>query len=147
MTGNASVTTVGPVSLVRRLPADRTAPGAARETTRTFLRGLATGDETDTAMLLVSELVTNSVAASAGMAGAYVGLSLRAVSTHLFVRVIDSAPGFPEVATPAIGDEHGYGLFVVQGLSARYGWFPMSGGRKYTYFLLYLENGTEGEEE
>jgi anti-sigma regulatory factor (Ser/Thr protein kinase) len=147
MTGNASVATVCPVSLVRRLPADMTAPGVARETTRKFLCGLATGDETDTAMLLVSELVTNSVLASAGMAGAYVGLSLRAVSTRLFVRVIDSAPGFPEAAMPAIGDEHGYGLFVVQELSARYGWFPMSGGRKCTYFLLYLENGTEGDEK
>jgi anti-sigma regulatory factor (Ser/Thr protein kinase) len=156
-TASPPVAPVRAVSLVRRLPADETAPGMAREAVRGFLRGTATADDTETAVplateddtatavLLVSELVTNSVTASAGMKGAYVSLSLRAVSTHLFVRVIDSAPGFPEVAKPELGDEHGYGLFVVREMSARYGWFRMNGGRKCTFFLLYLDDDTEGD--
>ena len=146
MTGNASATAICRVSLVRRLRADKIAPGIARGVTREFLRDLATPDEIETAVLLVSELVTNSMMASEGMARAYVCLSLRVFDTQLFVRVIDSAPGFPEAGVPVPGDdEHGYGLSVVQAMSARYGWFPMGGGRKCSYFLLYLGDDTEGD--
>jgi len=147
MTGNTSATGICPVSVAQRLTADKTAPGTAREMTREFLRDRATEGETENAVLMVSELVTNSVLASEGMPGASVCLSLRTVGTQLFARVIDSAPGFPEAGVPVPGDdEHGFGLFVVQKISARYGWFPMNGGRKCTYFLLYLGDDTEGDE-
>lgn len=140
----ASIADASPVSSVQYFAADKTAPYLAREATRNFLTDRATSDEIYTAALLVSEMVTNSVTAYGGIDKARVSLSLRIVDTQLFARIIDSAPGYPEFSEPDLGDVHGYGLFLVKEFSQRHGWFLMNGGRKCTYFLLYLSGGMEG---
>lgn len=143
MTGNAALAlATTPVSVVEKFDANSTAPGLARKATQNFLRDYTGQEETDAATLLVSELVTNAVTASEGIAYPRVSLSLRVISDDLLIRVIDSAPGIPKASTPDAPQEHGYGLFVVQQLCKEYGHFLMGGGRKCTYCILSI-NGEE----
>lgn len=143
MTGNAALA-ITPASAVEKFDADSTAPALAREATQNFLRNHTGQEETEAATLLVSELVTNSVTASEGMPYPRVSLSLRVISDDLLIRVIDSAPGIPEVSKPDIPQEHGYGLFIVQQLCKDYGHFLMDGGRKCTYCILSINGGGDG---
>lgn len=81
--------------------------------------------------LLVSELVTNAVKATAGHADqAAVHLRLSGDSTRVLIEVWDADPRPPapndlgEDGTPDPQEEGGRGLFLVAALSQRWGWLP-----------------------
>jgi anti-sigma regulatory factor (Ser/Thr protein kinase) len=81
--------------------------------------------------LLVSELVTNAVKATAGHAGqAAVRVRLSGDSTRVLIEVWDADPRPPapndlgEDRMPDPQEEGGRGLFLVAALSQRWGWLP-----------------------
>jgi anti-sigma regulatory factor (Ser/Thr protein kinase) len=85
---------------------------------------------TETAELLVSEFVTNSVkAAQATDYGPFVQVRLSVNRVHLLIEVWDgnTQPPVPrelENDVPALDAEVGRGLFLVETLSERWGWYP-----------------------
>jgi anti-sigma regulatory factor (Ser/Thr protein kinase) len=89
------------------------------------LNGLAPDGE-----LLVSELVTNAVKATAGRDEAAVRLRLSGHRTRVLIEVWDADPRAPEPKTsantehPTPQEEGGRGLFLVAALSARWDWYP-----------------------
>ena len=92
---------------------------------RATLNGLAPDSE-----LLVSELVTNAVKATAGRDQAAVRLRLSGDSARVLIEVRDADPRPPapkdpgEHGTPDPQEEGGRGLFLVAALSARWDWYP-----------------------
>ncbi len=80
--------------------------------------------------LLVSELVTNAVQATAGRDEAAVRLRLSGDSTRVLIEVWDADPRAPapkdlgELGAPDPQEEGGRGLFLVATLSARWDWYP-----------------------
>ena len=80
--------------------------------------------------LLVSELVTNAVQATAGRDAAAVRLRLSGDSARVLIEVWDADPRAPapkdlgEHGTPDPQEEGGRGLFLVAALSARWDWYP-----------------------
>ena len=89
------------------------------------LNGLAQDSE-----MLVSELVTNAVKATAGRDEAAVRLRLSGDSARVLIEVWDADPRAPapkdlgEHGTPDPQEEGGRGLFLVAALSARWDWYP-----------------------
>jgi anti-sigma regulatory factor (Ser/Thr protein kinase) len=124
-----------------RFGAPRMIAYRARVNTRWFLdrcNGVSE-DMTETALLVVSELVANAYSAAAALAGeSIVELSLRVFDSRLLVEVIDSSPRVP-MPSPR-GDatgESGRGLSVVDALSDEWGYF-WHDGRKVVYAALSL---------
>src|SRR5260370_13289027 len=80
--------------------------------------------------LLVSELVTNAVKATAGRDEAAVRLRLSGDSARVLIEVWDADPRAPapkdlgEHGTPDPQEEGGRGVFLVAALSARWDWYP-----------------------
>lgn len=80
--------------------------------------------------LLVSELVTNAVKATAERDEAAVCLRLSGGSKQALIEVWDADPRPPvprvpgEDGTPDPEEEGGRGLFLVAALSARWNWYP-----------------------
>jgi anti-sigma regulatory factor (Ser/Thr protein kinase) len=89
------------------------------------LKGLAPDSE-----LLVSELVTNAVKATAGRDEAAVRLRLSGDSARVLIEVWDADPRAPtpkdlgELGTPDPEEEGGRGLLLVAALSAHWDWYP-----------------------
>jgi anti-sigma regulatory factor (Ser/Thr protein kinase) len=103
------------------LPLDTRAPGAARSLVAS-LRGRVPGSFLDTAQLLVSELVANSVRHSGAPAGARVEVRVRL--TDSMVRLEVSDPGCDGVIAPRAPDLQGgggFGLNLVSAVSERWG--------------------------
>jgi anti-sigma regulatory factor (Ser/Thr protein kinase) len=75
------------------------------------------------ASLCLSELVTNAVQHPAAEAGDELGLELALTDASLRVQVIDPGGGF-RPGKPTEGDERGWGLYIVDQLSARWGTEP-----------------------
>jgi anti-sigma regulatory factor (Ser/Thr protein kinase) len=95
------------------------------------------GDLADDAALVVSELMTNAVRASAALpARPPVLLHLTAAQWSLRVEVHDSSPLEPVLRTPDPGAEHGRGLAVVMALSARCGSQSTGQNRKVVWAEL-----------
>jgi len=88
------------------------------------LNGLAADTE-----LLVSELVTNAVKATASQQQAAIRLQLSSDSTSVLVEVWDADPEPPapkdltEDGRPDLQEEGGRGLFLVAALSSRWDWY------------------------
>ena len=88
------------------------------------LNGLAADTE-----LLVSELVTNAVRATASQQQAAIRLQLSSDSASVLVEVwdADSEPPAPKDLTedgiPDLQEEEGRGLFLVAALSSRWNWY------------------------
>lgn len=129
-----------PVMLV--LPGVPESAAAAREVTRQLL-----GDShpaADTAMLLMSELVTNSVTHSrSGQPGGSVTIAVCTGSASVLIQVRDDGgPSEPRMpagqtsvggavesdAAAAVG-EHGYGLLLVDALAETWGTIAVEDGR------------------
>jgi anti-sigma regulatory factor (Ser/Thr protein kinase) len=119
--------------LLRVLPGRPESVSAAREIARQVL-----GDAnpaTETAMLLVSELVTNSVMHSkSGEPGGSVTIALCEGPAGVLIQVCDDGgPSEPRVSAIAAGDagdaEHGYGLLLVDVLADRWGTISSPEGR------------------
>jgi serine/threonine-protein kinase RsbW len=115
-------------------------PGAvpcARLHTVSVLGEWGLGDLAGDAALVVSELMTNAIRASAALpARPPVALHLTAGQRSLRVEVHDSSPLEPVLCTPDPGAEHGRGLAVVMALCAWYGWQSTGRSRKVVWAEL-----------
>jgi anti-sigma regulatory factor (Ser/Thr protein kinase) len=77
--------------------------------------------------LVVSELMTNAVRASAALPGAPpVHLGLAADGRRLIVAVADASPAVPVLLRSSSTAEGGRGLAVAVALAARWGWHPVA---------------------
>jgi anti-sigma regulatory factor (Ser/Thr protein kinase) len=78
--------------------------------------------------LVVSELVTNAVEASATLWPVVTPLHvcLSAGARWLLLAVADASPRLPLWCSPDDDAERGQGLAVVEALSARWGWHPVT---------------------
>ncbi len=130
--------TARPPDRTRRLslPAHPSAVPRARRLLGQTLRGWGLDGLSDSAQLLVSELVTNAVKA-AGPAGcrsgpggrAPVSLTLQLTDTCLELEVWDASPGSPVLREPGPTAECGRGLLIVDMLSSSWGQRPADGGK------------------
>jgi anti-sigma regulatory factor (Ser/Thr protein kinase) len=114
-----------PPRAVLDLGAVRTAPRCARAWTREILWEWGAAELADTAELVASELVTNSLNASAGLDLAAIRLVLTLDKGELAILVRDNHPGVPLTVRPGADDESGRGLLIVEQLSDRCGWYPL----------------------
>ncbi|MET7682440.1 SpoIIE family protein phosphatase [Streptomyces sp. NPDC005423] len=99
----------------------------ARRFTRRTLRAWGVTEETDSVLLVVSELVTNALVHTVGQ----VRLDLTLVHRRFRVAVADSSPRTPAKPT-SIGWEAtgGRGILLVEAVSAAWGTVPVSGGKQ-----------------
>ena len=100
-----------------------TAPGCGRAWTRQILREWGLDRLADDTELLVSELTTNAIQASAPADGAAIGLWLASDCERAVILVWDSSPQPPVPANPGQDAEYGRGLQLVQALSLQWGWY------------------------
>jgi len=135
-----------PPHAVLDLGAVPTAPRCARAWTREILWEWGAAGLADTAELLASELVTNSLKASAGLDLAAIRLVLTLDKGELAILVRDSNPGVPLAVQPGPDDESGRGLLIVEQLSDRCGWYPLHGQQhaKVTWAVLTGERQAAG---
>jgi Histidine kinase-like ATPase domain len=130
------------------LAAQPVAVRGARRFAETWLRTRQLTDLVHTVHLIVSELTTNSVKATAARAaGALDGPARRAggggprevtmvtlrltlIGPSLFVIVLDEGPGAPSLQQPAELDEDGRGLALVASLARSWGHYPVGAGGK-----------------
>jgi anti-sigma regulatory factor (Ser/Thr protein kinase) len=82
-----------------------------------------------TAELLVSELVTNAIQASAGLPAPVVRLWLVAERDAIVIRVWDASPHMPRHQDADPESEHGRGLMLVASLSKQWGACRKSAGK------------------
>ncbi|MFF3906217.1 SpoIIE family protein phosphatase [Streptomyces sp. NPDC001848] len=99
----------------------------ARRFTRRTLRSWDVPEETDTVLLVVSELVTNALVHTDGQ----VRLDLTLSNHRVRVAVADSSPRTP-VKPTSIGWEAtgGRGILLVEAMSDAWGTLPVSGGKQ-----------------
>ena len=130
--------------IVAALP---TATPCARLHARTISLEWGLGDLADTVELVVSELVTNAVQASADHDGrprysadtglACVHLRLSTDGRAALVEVWDENAIPPTPVEPSLADEGGRGLMLVDALTERWGWnLPPSGRGKVVWALV-----------
>ena len=111
------------------------------------LNGLAADTE-----LLVSELVTNAVKATAERQQAAVLLRLSSDSPRVLIEVWDADPQPPvpkelgHDGTPDPQEEGGRGLFLVTVLSARWNWYPTQEPAGHT-LVVSVDHGHTGPRE
>jgi anti-sigma regulatory factor (Ser/Thr protein kinase) len=101
-----------------RLAADELAPGKARRFVRHHVERLGYPRCVDDATVVVSELVTNAVAAAPW---GPIFVALPPSSGRLVIEVWDLSPERPVPREPDALDTHGRGLGVVKALSLSYG--------------------------
>ncbi|WP_433054627.1 SpoIIE family protein phosphatase [Dactylosporangium sp. CS-033363] len=111
-----------------RLPADHSSPGLAREAIRTIAHERDLLPVLDEALLLVTELTTNSVV----HAGTEFDLEITVGDGSITVAVLDFRPGtiapsFPE--TTGELPERGRGLLLVEQLATAWGTLHFNGGK------------------
>ena len=102
------------------LPTADQAPGLARRATRDALAAWRMTDLEETAVLLVSELVTN-VVLHAEPFPAFMVLRLEIADGCLRIAVRDADPNGPRPRTPDRLDESGFGMMLVDALADRWG--------------------------
>ncbi|HEY0559354.1 MAG: ATP-binding protein [Mycobacterium sp.] len=115
-----------------------TAVPTAASQARHFLRDQARGwqlpaELTEVAVLLTSELVTNSLTHGEGTVNLR---AYRLAGGGVRVEVDDDGPGVPRVRRPDPDNEHGRGMALVDMLAAGWGWTPLPGGGKTVWFEL-----------
>jgi anti-sigma regulatory factor (Ser/Thr protein kinase) len=106
-------------SLRLALPPDVPAVRLARRATRDALAVWQLSHLEDTAVLLVSELVTNAVRHA--MDTGAIGLELTIADSRLRVEVQDGDPSWRQMPGLADCDESGYGFVLVDSLADRWG--------------------------
>jgi hypothetical protein len=123
---------------------DITAPRCARTAITEAVTAWGMLDLAGDATQITSELVANAVAASTQCAGegtepAPVTLTISSTDEELCIRVWDPDPTPPprNRQDPGTWTERGRGLLIVEGLSARWGWYPGHTG-KYVWSVLPL---------
>jgi anti-sigma regulatory factor (Ser/Thr protein kinase) len=125
-----------PVLVDLRLPPDRASAGAARHALEGLSPRLPT-DLVESLRLLVSELVTNSFRHAALQPTQWIGLTVRLSRRIVRVEVSDAGPGFePTIDSPSIYQESGWGLFLLDRISDR--WGVDRAGRSTVWFEIDL---------
>jgi anti-sigma regulatory factor (Ser/Thr protein kinase) len=117
-----------------RLSAGPDAPGAAREVFRR-LRGLER-DLVDDVVLIVSELVTNSVRHVTHRPGDWIGVGIDQRPHLLRVEISDPGHGFKPVQPKDERRHSGWGLVILDRLASRWGIEP--GKRTRVWFEIDL---------
>jgi len=117
-----------PPRAVLDLGALPTAPGCARAWTRQILWEWRLVRLSDTAELIVSELTTNAVLASRRARRPFIRLTLTLDRGELAILIRDFCPGAPQPRNAGADDENGRGLFLVQAISGRSGWYLADDG-------------------
>jgi anti-sigma regulatory factor (Ser/Thr protein kinase) len=124
-----------------------TATPCARLHARNLMHEWGLHDLAHTIELIVSELVTNAVQASADHDGrprytadtglACIHLRLSTDGVTVLVEVWDENPRLPEPTRPGLDDESGRGLLLVEALAEHWGWdIPPSGRGKIVWALV-----------
>ena len=91
----------------------------AREAARDALATWRLAALAETAVLLVSELVTNAVRHARG--NEVITLDMEAAGTWLRIEVQDADPRWPQPRTPVEFDASGFGLVLVDALAGKWG--------------------------
>jgi anti-sigma regulatory factor (Ser/Thr protein kinase) len=120
-------------ALELELPGDNGAPALARRAVEERVDHGYDDEQTGTLLLLVTELVTNAVL-HAGAPGSPVLLRVTVAAQHLRVEVHDRGPGFEMHKPKPRGSSGGYGLFLVERMSDR--WGVSREGDTYVWFEL-----------
>jgi|SoimicmetaTmtHAB_FD_contig_81_170687_length_1838_multi_3_in_0_out_0_2 transcriptional regulator with XRE-family HTH domain len=123
-----------PAELRRTLPANTAAARTAREAVVFVAEGIPQ-QELETARLLVTELVTNSVRHAPNGRRATVDLTVSVERNLLHIEVADRSPTPARPKPPS--HEGGYGLALVDAMASRWGAEQRS-GRNVTWFDLEL---------
>jgi anti-anti-sigma factor len=120
------------------LPVSDRAPGLARSEVREAVAGKLGAADSEIAVLLTSELVTNAVVHPEHRDGGTIGLRVASGDGRLRVQVADSGQGFdPSRLAPPGDAPGGRGLVAVERAAARWGtsqdhrfcvWFELGGG-------------------
>lgn len=125
-------------------------PGRARAEVREMARGRLGETESATITLLTSEVVTNSVIHPDPDAAGPILLRITAYTDRVRVEVSDTGSGFDPAALQRKPREAGgHGLFVVDGLSSRWGTRRVTAGgaeRFLVWFELDVAGGVTGAE-
>ena len=106
-------------SLQMTLPAADPSVRLARQATRAVLTAWRLAHVEETAVLLVSELVTNAVRHARGTD--VVTVDLHAERTWLRIEVLDTDRHWPQPRVPDRFDESGFGFVLVDALAGRWG--------------------------
>lgn len=101
------------------LPVSEHSVRLARRVARTVLAAWQLADMEETAVLLVSELVTNAVRHAVGTETIVVELA--AAASCLRIEVADEDPRWPEPRTPGRLGESGFGFLLVDALAGKWG--------------------------
>lgn len=105
--------------VVTRMSGRLTSVAAARRWTTVQLRAMYSdlGEDGDDAVLVVSDLVTNSIQADAH----HVDLAIYGHRESIRVEVSDDAPGIPTLTFGALDNMHGRGLRIIDKLATNWG--------------------------
>jgi anti-sigma regulatory factor (Ser/Thr protein kinase) len=114
----------------------------ARQVTRDVLARWQLAHMEDTAVLLVSELVTNAVRHARHTHA--IALDLEIGDTWLRIEVQDADPCWPHQRTPGRFDESGFGLVLVDSLAANWGVRETATGKAV---WAELDTGNPGQSE
>ncbi len=118
-----------------RLAREPTAAAEARSEVRAIIHSWKVPVDSDIAVLLTSDLVTNAVTHGEGET---VTLAIRCSRGHLRVDVYDASRSLPMAAGAPAGTETRRGLVLVAALSTEWGSFHTPAG-KATYFTLAFQ--------
>jgi anti-sigma regulatory factor (Ser/Thr protein kinase) len=102
------------------LAATAQAPGLARQATHEALAAWQVAHLEETAVLVVSELVTNAVR-HARTGGTAVVLRLESAGSWLRIEVHDADPRLPQPRTPDHLDGSGFGFVLLEALADKWG--------------------------
>lgn len=105
---------------IRALPGDPRGAELARHTTKEALASWRLEDLADTAVLLVSELVTNAVV-HARACRSPIALILESQRGWLRIEVHDADPRWGQQCRPGELPESGFGLLLVDALASKWG--------------------------
>ena len=101
------------------LPVSEHSVRLARRVALSVLTACQLPDTEETAVLLLSELVTNAIQHARGTETMVV--ELEAVSGCLRIEIADEDPRWPQPRTPDEFDETGFGLLLVDALASKWG--------------------------
>lgn len=130
MTATSPPRPVDRVSIPLTLGAIPTSPGTARAVACELLNEWGLTGLTEAVELIVSELVTNAVKASDGYpVPPAVQFRMSTKQDSVLIEVWDCDPRQPIMRRPMDVDESGRGLFLVEAMSARWGWTEFEQGK------------------
>lgn len=121
-----------------RLVVSLAAAATARAEVEAAIRAWRLPVDTDTAILLTSELVSNAVTHGDAEPSGYVILGISCDTTGLRVEVHDGSASLPVLEDVPAEAETGRGLLLVASLSAEWGFYRTPAG-KAVYFTLTFQ--------